>query len=190
MIDGRLVLSDPRAMRALAHEARLAIIDALDSDATELTASELAGRVGISPSALSYHLRVLERFGIVRRAAPRDDGRERPWVRVAEGIVIDAPGSTAGFSAQSTLISHVLHSVQEHWDDWIRVEPDEPEAWHDSATMARSRLWLTAEETAGLVATLDEALADYRGRRGPETRPAGAREVELVTMAIPRPDAS
>lgn len=187
MVDGRLVISDPRAMRVLAHEARLAIIDELAVDGEELTASELAGRVGLSPSALSYHLRVLERFGILRRGTAREDGRERPWVRVADNIVIESPGSSAGFAAQSTVIGQVLHTIQGHWDEWIHAEPDEPAEWRDSATMARARLWLTIDEVAELTSGLEATLAGFRGRRDLAVRPEGAREVELVTMVVPRP---
>lgn len=186
VVDGRLVLSDPRAMRVLAHEARLALINELEVDGAELTASELAGRVGLSPSALSYHLRVLERFGIVRRAASREDGRERPWVRTADHIVVESAGSDASAAAQSTVIGQVIQTVQAHWDDWIRAEPHQTEEWRDAATLARNRLWLTAHEAGELVAALQVALEPYRGRREAGERPPGTLEIELVTMLVPR----
>jgi DNA-binding transcriptional ArsR family regulator len=186
VVDGRLVISDPRAMRVLAHEARLAILDELDVRNAELTASELADRIGVSPSALSYHLRVLERFGILARAAPREDGRERPWRRVADNIVIDSPASNAGFAAQSFVISQILQSVQAHWDDWIRVEADEPQAWRDAATVSRARLWLTMDEATELAAELAAVLAKFGGRRDPSTRPPGSRQVEVISMLVPR----
>src|ERR1700749_3561086 len=73
-----LHLRDPREMRALAHPARLAIIDALASG-DELTATECAAITGLSPSATAYHLKFLERHNFAERAPARDDGRERPW---------------------------------------------------------------------------------------------------------------
>ena len=66
----RVVLTDPRDIRALAHPARLAVLTELEPG-VELTATELATRAGITPSAMSYHLRALERAGIVRRADAR-----------------------------------------------------------------------------------------------------------------------
>jgi hypothetical protein len=51
--DGRIVLTDPRAIRALAHPARLAIIEAL-LPGEELIATECASLTGLSPSAPSY----------------------------------------------------------------------------------------------------------------------------------------
>src|SRR6185437_9799951 len=71
-------LRDPRHIRALAHPARMAIIDALSSG-DELTATECAVLTGLSPSATAYHLQFLERHGFAEPAPARSDGRERPW---------------------------------------------------------------------------------------------------------------
>ena len=53
-------------MRAMAHPARLSIMDYFLSGETG-TATELAEVVGLSPSATSYHLRALGRAGFVER---------------------------------------------------------------------------------------------------------------------------
>lgn len=73
-----LTLTDPRAIRAIAHEARQQVIDELYSGSV-LTATEAARICGLSPSAMSYHLRALEKWGIVVRDDTSSDGRERPW---------------------------------------------------------------------------------------------------------------
>ena len=78
MPTGPLHLQDPRAIRALAHPARMAIIDALASG-DELTATECAELTGLSPSATAYHLKLLERYGFAEPAPARSDGRDRPW---------------------------------------------------------------------------------------------------------------
>src|SRR5215472_12374176 len=94
--DEEIVLSDPRAIRALAHPARLAIIEAL-LPGDELTATECASLTGLSPSATSYHLKALERWGFVEAGQARADGRDRPWKVVGRSIVVSssAPASTA-----------------------------------------------------------------------------------------------
>ena len=74
----RLEVSDPQIMRALAHPARLSIMDHFLSGRTG-TATELAELCGLSPSATSYHLRALARYGLVEEAPSRGDGRERVW---------------------------------------------------------------------------------------------------------------
>lgn len=79
-----LTLSEPGAFKAVAHPARYRIIEELYSG-REMTATEAAELVGLTPSAMSYHLRALERYGLVERGQS-DDGRERPWRRVAEHL--------------------------------------------------------------------------------------------------------
>src|ERR1700685_3976791 len=71
--EGTLHLQDPRDIRALAHPARMAIIDALASG-DELTATECAALTGLSPSATAYHLKLLERYGFAEPAPTRNDG--------------------------------------------------------------------------------------------------------------------
>ena len=43
------------------------------------TATELAARSGLTPSAMSYHLRALQKWGFVVPAATAGDARERRW---------------------------------------------------------------------------------------------------------------
>ena len=62
-----VVLRDPRAIKALAHPARLAVIDEFFAG-RRLTATECAEIAGLSASAMSYHLRALEKWGIIRRS--------------------------------------------------------------------------------------------------------------------------
>ena len=50
--DEPVVLTDPRDIRALAHPARLAVLTELEPG-VELTATELAARAGVTPSAMS-----------------------------------------------------------------------------------------------------------------------------------------
>src|SRR5215472_18385161 len=94
--DGRIVLSDPRAIRALAHPARLALIEAL-LPGQELTATEAAALTGLSPSATSYHLKALAKWGIVEAGEARADGRDRPWRGTGRTVEVSSqvPGSTA-----------------------------------------------------------------------------------------------
>src|SRR5207244_3922342 len=75
--EGSLTVSDPRAMRALAHPTRLALLDHLHT-VDQATATECSEFVAESPSALSYHLRSLARWGFVEEGSG-GAGRERPW---------------------------------------------------------------------------------------------------------------
>src|ERR1700759_3131323 len=72
-------VSDPKMMRALAHQGRIAIWTYLGLHGPA-TATECAEIAGLSPSACSYHLRTLARYGFVEEDPDRAaDRRERPW---------------------------------------------------------------------------------------------------------------
>src|SRR5215469_11368036 len=88
-----LTMEDPRQMRALAHPARIAILMYLGLEGPH-TATDCAAVAQLSPSACSYHLRTLARYGFVeedRSAAA--DSRERPWrAKVLSLMIKEEPG--------------------------------------------------------------------------------------------------
>jgi ArsR family transcriptional regulator len=70
VMDSNLVV---RALSALAHDSRLAIFRALVVAGPEgMAAGEIAQRLGISPSSLSFHLKDLSHAELVK---PRQEGR-------------------------------------------------------------------------------------------------------------------
>nr|MDQ6938018.1 helix-turn-helix domain-containing protein [Actinomycetota bacterium] len=98
---GRVVLRDPAAIKALAHPARLAVLDEFAKHRV-LTATEGADIAGLSPSAMSYHLRALAKWGIIT-PVESSDGRERRW-KLAEGGFSIIPDQPAASAAASTLL--------------------------------------------------------------------------------------
>src|SRR4051795_13368231 len=86
---GGVRISDPTMMRALAHPARIEIVEHLGSSGAVVTATECAGLVGLSPSATSYHLRELAKYGLVEQAPSRGDARERVWRSTNSGFSVD-----------------------------------------------------------------------------------------------------
>ena len=69
-MDSNLVV---RVLSALAHDSRLAIFRALVVAGPEgMAAGEIAQRLGISPSSLSFHLKDLSHAALVK---PRQEGR-------------------------------------------------------------------------------------------------------------------
>ena len=81
------MVEDVDAVRALASPHRVAILSYLLSGGAR-TATECAAEVGGTASACSYHLRELERFGLVERVESQGDGRARPWRAAAVGFSI------------------------------------------------------------------------------------------------------
>jgi DNA-binding transcriptional ArsR family regulator len=71
MADGVVVLEDPDAVQALTHPVRLAVLEALREPDS---AAGVARRIGQSRQAVNYHVKELERAGLVRSAGERRKG--------------------------------------------------------------------------------------------------------------------
>jgi DNA-binding transcriptional ArsR family regulator len=171
---------DPRSIRALAHPARLAIIDAL-ATGEELTATQCAELTGLSPSATAYHLKLLERYGFAEAAPPRPDRRERPWRATARSPALDLDTSTpAGASATAAVALAYFDTTRALAADFIEAGPDEPEEWRN-AVLKNADLWLTVEEFERVAEDLGAVLEPYRER----ARPARSRRVRVMNVVVP-----
>jgi DNA-binding transcriptional ArsR family regulator len=180
----RVVLSDPRAIRALAHPARLTIIDSL-STGEELTATELAAVTGLSPSATSYHLKALAKWGMVEAGEARTDGRDRPWRGTGRTVEVSSqvPGSSA--VAEVAILSTFLDRTRALATEFLENEASEPPEWRDVAELAGHDYWLTADELAKAVQAMRDVLEPYY-QRGRDARPANSRPVRIARLVIPR----
>jgi DNA-binding transcriptional ArsR family regulator len=176
-------LVDPRAIKALAHPARLTVIEAL-ADGDELTATECAAAASISPSAMSYHLRALEKWGFVERAEASGDGRERPWRAVPGGFRVDAPKDAASATATAAVVQVLIERLREDLARWFEREGDQSAEWRAAAVIANRSLWLTAAEVGELVALQDEYVQQRRGRTTAR-HPDGARRVRVTNVLVP-----
>jgi DNA-binding transcriptional ArsR family regulator len=179
-----LHLQDPRDIRALAHPARMAIIDAL-AGGDELTATECAALTGLSPSATAYHLKFLERYGFAEPAPARSDGRDRPWRAGDRRRTVDLDTSTpAGAAAAAAVAFAFIDRSLAVGEAFMATAHEEPKEWQDAASLAATDLWLTVEETRKVTAALAAALEPYRGR-APADRPEASRRVRATTMVVP-----
>jgi DNA-binding transcriptional ArsR family regulator len=171
-----LVVDNPRALRALAHPARSLTIDLLYEGAV-MTATELASHTGLSASAMSYHLRALERWGLVRRAHASGDERERPWMRTAARL------SWSGVAA-SRSTNDALHGA--YLDRLGRELKRATGAGKDTEpTLLRGTRWLTEQELDELNRAVSERLSAAGAGRTAKLRPAGSRRVTYYYVAVP-----
>ncbi|GGO05373.1 ArsR/SmtB family transcription factor [Micromonospora parathelypteridis] len=183
----RMTISDPQVMRALAHPARIAIMEYLGSRESGGTATECAEIVGLSPSATSYHLRALAKFGLVEQAPSRGDARERVWRVVSASWMVDAGRDaepTARAAEQAVVEAHAVLGM-ERIRDWSRRAGDEPAEWYDKALFNDTLLLLTAEELAGLNEAVLALLRPYRLRGRQSDPPSGARTVAVHYRTVP-----
>lgn len=90
-------------MRALADAERVRVVELLSEEPRR--AGELASRLGVTPAAMSKHLRVLLRAGVVADERPAHDARVR--------VFRLRPDSVAALGAW-------LDQVRAHWDEQLR----------------------------------------------------------------------
>ena len=181
-LKGDVKLEDPGALRALAHPARLAVVDEL-YQGLERTSSELAELTGLSPSAMSYHLRALERWGIVERGTPREDGRERPWRAAGRTLSLDP--ETVSTAAVDVVAGTTFQHLRDEFRRWAAVEQDERQAWRDLAGVSRSYLWLTEDEAGAFSSELGAVVKKYAAERDAAHHPEGTRRVFCLVAVVP-----
>src|SRR5690625_1224528 len=140
MAKDRQLIDDPERIRAVTHPLRLRLLDLL-AEHRELTATECAELAGESVASCSFHLRQLEKYGCIERAAPR--GREKPWKPVGEGgyattIDPDLPGSVQATTELARLTFQ--HRAQALFEAVERL-PEEPRSEeHTSELQSRGHL--------------------------------------------------
>ncbi|HEV7166885.1 MAG TPA: helix-turn-helix domain-containing protein [Micrococcaceae bacterium] len=180
-------ITDPQAIRALAHRVRLDVIDELFGSDRTYTATELAGQVGLTPSAMSYHLRALEKWGYVVRAESTGDGRERRWKAAADTLNV---GDKANISdlVSSTLLDVTLSNTRERVLQALKQADSRGANDNHTLMVATSKLRLTEDEAKEFVADYHRLVDRYRERRL-EAPAAGERE-QMHLTAIFVPEAS
>lgn len=180
-------LSDPKAMRALAHPARLAILNRLGVEGSA-TATEVAEVAGITPSAASYHLRMLAKYGFVEDAPPRGDGRERVWKPVGTPLSIGVrPGDQPEVrEAKNLLIQAFRKEADEEARRALENIDQEPEEWREATRFSRLMLRLDADEMAWLNGEVEKLFEPYLARSRDEgAAPRGARIAEAQVNLFP-----
>lgn len=180
-------LTDPRAMRALAHPTRLALLELLDREGGELLASRCAELLGLSAKVCSYHLHTLAKYGFVEEAGG-GKGRARPWRRASRRLGFgDRPGTPPELAeAADVLLRTVLDQHARLLATYLDDRHAFPAAWREAALVADHVLYLTAAELTELGPALAELASRYADRRNhPASRPPGAKRVHLIQYAFP-----
>jgi predicted ArsR family transcriptional regulator len=153
----RLRLSDPRALRALAHPLRLALLDRLMSFGQQ-TAAQCATALGSTASNCSYHLRALARVGLVEPVGSTD-GRERPWRATATGLEFgprDVSKSPASAAAAIAVEDLALAGDEELTRSARARHPDQPRDWRAAEAYHSYGLRVIASELGLLVEQIDQ----------------------------------
>ena len=181
-------LTDPRALRALAHPIRLELMGELRRGGP-LTATQAGERLGQSPASCSFHLRQLAKYGLVEEAGG-GRGRERPWRATA---IVTEWASQAGddeTDAAGALLSRVV--VERYFQsalDWLDRRDGEDREWVAVSDLSDAILYLTPQELGEVGDRVRASLEPYMRRfEEPELRPEGSRAISVIGIAFPLPE--
>jgi hypothetical protein len=179
-------LTDPRMMRALAHPARIAIWAYLGLHGPA-TATECAEVAGLSPSACSYHMRALARYGFVEEDLDSAaDGRQRPWrARIIAFSLTDGPDQSAAVRLASRMLVETLRaSVDETRARYQDRKSEYPAAWQAAAGEMLDVMHVTPDELNKVREQLREIIAPYR-RMDPAERPTAVLPIQVMLDMYP-----
>ena len=181
-------LTDPRALRAVAHPIRLELLGLLRRSGP-LTATEAAARIGESPASCSFHLRQLAKYGLVEEAGG-GGGRQRPWRATAPLTTWSATSDDDDRREATAMLSRVV--VERYFEqaiEWLGRRRSEPHEWAEVSDIGDRVLYVTPEELRELDEQITELLDGFLERlEDPAKRPPGARAVNLIQLVLPLPE--
>lgn len=182
-------VTDPRAIRALAHPLRLDLLELLGG-ISPATAARCAEVLGVSQALASYHLRQLAKYGFVELDVPTGDQRERPWRVVTRTHDIDAGHHPAADELSRVSVEREVSKIL----GYLERRPAESDQWREAATLSGATLPMTADELAEVREQIETLLRPYRQRverlttHQRPTLPAAGRWVRVFLSAVPYPE--
>ena len=178
-------ITDPKALRALAHPIRLSLLGLLRTQGP-LTATRAAELLGESSASTSFHLRQLSKYGLAEEAGG-GTGRERPWRATALYTSVPEVSDNPDFAVAADLYKSVV--AERDFADfmtWLDLRAAEPAEWQEAATQNEMVCYLTPGELVALAEQVQRFLDLYADRlTSPERRPPGARLVKHIELAFP-----
>ncbi|HUD77118.1 MAG TPA: helix-turn-helix domain-containing protein [Streptosporangiaceae bacterium] len=177
-------VTDPRAIRALAHPVRLDLLELLVAIGPA-TAAQCGRILGVSQASCSFHLRQLAKYGLVVDAGPGQDRRERRWQMPDNRIRL--PGND-GVTRQlfSVVVEREMQAILERAQ---RQDGDIAE-WRGTEGPLAGVAVMSADEVTEVRRKITELLEPYFARAvssGPRL-PPGQRYVRYFLAGTPMPE--
>jgi DNA-binding transcriptional ArsR family regulator len=112
-----LEIDRPEQLKALGHPLRLKVLQVLGEASKPLTNRELAQRLNVDPGHLHFHVRMLNRAGLIELA--RADGREKPYRPVAKHLKVgpDIRATGAASELQAAQLRELQRGFELHAAD-------------------------------------------------------------------------
>ncbi|MFF0467570.1 ArsR/SmtB family transcription factor [Micromonospora zamorensis] len=180
-------ITDPQALRALAHPIRLRLLELLTVDGPA-SGRKLADRTGESTASISYHVGQLAKWGLVEPAPELAEGRERPWRATSRGITWTATGdgSPEFVAASRALREQFIAQRLVALDSYERHQDDFDTAWQEAAWVGNDFGYLDPEELIEVTERIKAVISEYTAATRP--RRPHARRVAFFGYAVPAHD--
>ncbi len=174
-IPERYNLESIEQLRGVADSLRLRIYEALAQRA--MTATQVGEEMQIAAPKAHYHVRELERLGLVRLVETRERGGilEKYYRAVARNLI--APPQLLRGAKPEEVVAAVTEVFTNLSQSFLTAmgryaAEDEPQAMH-SPIMDGVTLWMTPQELKQMVNSVEDLFAPFRKRRGlPDEREA------------------
>jgi DNA-binding transcriptional ArsR family regulator len=178
-------IRDPRALRALTHPVRIALLETLAMHGP-LTATRAGELIGESGTTCSFHLRQLAKYGFVTDAGVPGT-RERPWRLSRFGLHFaerdtDPDTRAAAAEADQALREHYLTRLKR----WYETRERDHDHWGSATGQRQVLLYVTPDELRALDADLMALLLRHADRlTDPARRPPDSAPVEVLAFIHP-----
>src|SRR3954447_8258651 len=178
---------DAPALKALAHPLRVQILRTLEVRG-QVSVTGLAGELGETTGAVSYHLRQLARHGLVEEGDPEQGTgvgrRRRLWRMAVDEIHISGHAFLADEDTREAagfLLREFESSRSRRLAHWFATATTWPEEWQQASSDMDGTLTLDPAQTRALADELKAVLDRYRQLPPGE----GARHVDVQYAGYP-----
>jgi DNA-binding transcriptional ArsR family regulator len=199
-MDERYEIENIEQLRAIADVLRLRIIDMLQKK--PMTVTQLGEALGMAPAKVHYHVRELERVGLLRLVETREKGGilEKYYQPVARDISVEHALLSASTDEAVATISAWFGQVKDGFLRALRRELEQRNEKREEMLplgLGFSRLFITNAELKELSKQVNELLKPFEAARNIEgehenlamvlTYPEGAPEGPSTASSTPLP---
>jgi DNA-binding transcriptional ArsR family regulator len=177
----RFLIREPAQLRTLSSPVRQEVLDALAA-AGESSIAELAALLGRQPHALYYHLRALERVGLVQRVGVRRNGKSDAvlYAVPAPRMVIEYRLGSGRFEADmGKTLRSMLRLTERDYRRALRFRSSVAEGASRNLLCSRTKARLTEPQLARVNAHFAAMFEELAGAQGQH-----AGRLHAVTLVI------
>lgn len=154
---------DTDSVKVLAHPLRSRLVGTLRLHGPS-TATALAKLLDTNSGATSYHLRQLEKAGLVRDTG-EGDAKSRIWAASAD-LTHVTPSDFDDDEDASTALGWLSRDWLRHFttkfERWLDVQSTWPAAWRDATGMNDDMVLVTDEQLVSMHREIDEVVKRYK----------------------------